>query len=86
MMIGLLPWRALMMPVRSIATTEPMPRLSRSSPRMPSSTASRAFANGTSGAQHAMPKPATRKASLVARRVAGVSAEGMGTPGEAGRG
>ena len=73
-----------MTPVRSIATTEPMPRLSSSSPSTPSSTPSRVFANGTSGAQHAMPKPATRKASRVARRVAGRSAEDMGTPGKQG--
>ena len=69
-----------------LPTTEPMPRLSRSNPRTPSSTPSRVFANGTSGAQHAMPKSATRKASRVARRVAGRSAECMGTPGKQGGG
>jgi hypothetical protein len=37
--------------------------------------ASRCFANGTSGAQHATPKPATRNESRVASRVAGRLAE-----------
>jgi hypothetical protein len=49
---------------------------------MPSSTASRSFANGTSGAQQAMPKPATRNDRRVASRVVGRSADSMcmGTP------
>src|SRR4051794_12017652 len=66
-----------------MAATEPMPRLSSSRPRMASSTASRPLANGTRGAQPAMPKPATQNESRVASRVAGRSAEGIDkTPGK----
>src|ERR1700722_18545244 len=61
-----------------MATTEPMPMHSNSSPSVPSSTARRCLAKGTSGAQQAMPKPATRKERRVASRVAGRSDETMG--------
>ena len=81
-MIGLLPYRALRTPVSSIATTDPIPRQSRSKPRTPSSTANRCYAKGTSGAHAAIPKPATKNPRRVASRVAGRSAEGIlrGTP------
>ena len=76
-MIGLVPQRALRIPVSSMAATEPSPRHNSNMPNRPSSTASRSFANGTSGAQQAMPKPATRKERRVASRVAGRSAENI---------
>src|SRR5690349_13135131 len=72
-MIGLLPYRALSAPVITIAITDPRPRQSSNRPSTPSSTPSRCLAKGTSGAQHATPKPATRKARRVASRAAGWS-------------
>jgi hypothetical protein len=60
-----------------MATTDPIPMQNSRSPSVASSMARRCLAKGTSGAQQAMPKPATRKARRVARRVAGRSFEAM---------
>src|SRR5208337_1016349 len=73
-MIGRLPYLAFRTPVRNIKATEPTPRQSNSRPCVPSSTWSLCLAKGTSGAQQATPKPATRKASRVASRVSGLFA------------
>ncbi|MNP54757.1 hypothetical protein D3C76_1493380 [compost metagenome] len=53
-------------PVSGIASIEPAPMHSSNRPREPSSMPMRALAKGTRGAQAAMPKPATKKASRVA--------------------
>jgi len=71
----LLPKRALSHPVSGMAMIEPMPRHNSSSPNCASSTPTRALANGTSGAQHAMTNPAARNDSRVASRVSARSAE-----------
>ena len=76
-MTGRVPNRVLNMPVKNIATSEPMPRHNSRTPSIPSSTASRSLAYGTSGAQQETPKPATRNASRVATRAAGLSAEDL---------
>ena len=54
-------------PASGIMAIEPAPRQSSSSPRVPSLMFARAFANGTSGAQAALPKPAMKNAIRVAR-------------------
>ena len=59
------PKRAARAPASGIATIEPMPRHSSSRPSTPSSTPVRALANGTSGAQAAMAKPAMKNTMRV---------------------
>ncbi len=53
-------------PVSGIASMEPAPIQSSNRPSEPSSMPMRALAKGTSGAQAAMPRPATKKARRVA--------------------
>ena len=61
------PNRAASAPANDIVTSDPTPRQSRSSPSAPSPIPARALANGTSGAQAAMPKPAMKNTMRVER-------------------
>src|SRR5215469_1123382 len=65
-MMGLLPSLVTTIPAIGIAAIDPAPRQSRRSPNAPSPIPSRALANGTRGAQHAIANPAAAKQSRVA--------------------
>ena len=69
--IGFAPNREASIPVVIMANSEPIPRHSNKRPRWPSSIANLILTNGTNGAQHAIPNPATRKAIRVDNRLAG---------------
>src|SRR6202167_3200672 len=63
--IGLLLKRALRFAASGIATMEPAPKRSRTSPMVSSPRWQRVLAKGTRGAQQATPNPAATNASLV---------------------
>src|SRR5690606_5920828 len=87
------PWRPASAPAIGIASSEPMPRHSSTSPRPASSSPARSLAYGTSGAQVAIVNPGMKKAARVAcccaRRgswtAKGVPANGDPTPSPAPR-
>jgi hypothetical protein len=76
--MGLLPNRAVIKPVRRMAPIDPSPEHNSRRPRTWSSTPTRTLAKGTSGAQQPSPKPATKKETRVAWRVLGRSAVNEG--------
>src|SRR5271166_1790191 len=76
------PNRATSTPDSDIVTTDPVPRHSRRRPSVPSPIAARACANGTNGAQAAMPKPATKNTIRVAMRSGGPAAKCVPSPNQ----